>query len=211
MAQFDLSASRRRMEDRVRRIKRAGEPCPHCSKDGRCSRLYIRCGDRTQFTSRENGRLLTIPHHCNYDPGSPGDHVLIVDDDARMREFCKSAFSLFLKYDQARIITARSVREAIDVIRQGKFYNRHCGLVISDIVMPGATGYDLVDELYYRNFNTEVLLMKAQGDELPPPEGYAGNAEVFPGAPFVSAILDKPFHSDRLVAEVRRLRFGRLI
>jgi CheY-like chemotaxis protein len=208
---LNTSDIRRRMEDNVRRRKRARLPCPHCTDDRQCSRLYIRCGERSQFSVRETAREQHYLHHCNYVPGAGGDHVLIVDDDERMQGFCRSAFSLFLDYDSEKIVTAGSAGEAFEELRRSKMEGRRLGLLISDIAMPHRTGFDLVNELYYRNYDIEILLMKDEREEIAAPQGYTGGIEVLPGRPFVSSVLTKPFHSDKLVDAVRRLRFGRLL
>lgn len=208
---LDMSESRRRMEDRVRRAKRRRLPCPFRSESGQCTKRFIRCGERSQFSMRETGRQQRLPHRCNYYPQIRGDHVLLVDDDPRMRQFCAQSLALFLDYDDEKILTAGAAFEAIDIIKKSKLSGRYCGLVISDIVMPRSSGYDLVNELYYRNFDTEVLLMKARDERADPPEGYMGNVEILPHRPFVGGTLSKPFHSNELISAISKLRFSRLL
>ena len=80
--------------------------------------------------------------------------------------------------------------------------------MITDIIMPGRTGYDLVNELYSRNFDCEIVLMKEERETVDLPSDYRGREEILPNQPFVSGILVKPFHSDKLILEVKNLRFG---
>jgi CheY-like chemotaxis protein len=199
---------RRRMEDRVRRSKRAGLECPFKDDKGQCTMLFIRCGDRLQFSQRETGSERRFFHKCTYDWRNRGDHVLIVDDDRNMRDFCKSTFALFMHYDEAKITTAGSVDEAIDVLARSKVDGKRYSLIITDILMPDRTGYDLVNELYARNFEVEIVLMKEEHEMVGQPADYKGDAEVLPNRPFVSGILIKPFHSEKLILEVKKLRFG---
>jgi CheY-like chemotaxis protein len=207
-SRIDRSNIRRKMEDRVRRSKRAGSACPYRDKNGQCTALFIRCGDRLQFSMRETGSERRYFHRCTWDWRNRGGNVLIVDDDEKMRDFCASSFSLFMNIDESRIATASSVDRAIDLIMRSKINGKKFGLVIADILMPGRTGYDLVNELYDRNFEVEIVLMKEERDAVSVPSGYRGTVEVLPNRPFVSGILIKPFHSDTLVMEVQKLRFG---
>jgi CheY-like chemotaxis protein len=208
MSKFDRADLRRKMEDRVRRSKRAGSECPFKDDQGQCTALFIRCGDRLQFSMRESGSERTFLHRCLYDWRLRGDRVLIVDDEEKMRNFCSSAFALFLHIDESRISTAPSVDRAIDLLMRSKIEGRKFGLVITDILMPGKSGYDLVNELYDRNFDVEIVLMKEEHEAVRFPQEYRGNAEVLPNRPFVSGILIKPFHSETLVLEVKKLRFN---
>jgi CheY-like chemotaxis protein len=207
-SRIDHSDLRRKMEDRVRRSKRAGSECPFKNENGQCSALFIRCGDRLQFSMRETGSERRYLHRCSWDWRNRGGKVLIVDDDEKMRDFCASSFSLFMHIDESGIVTASSVDRAIDALMRSKIDGNKFGLVITDILMPGRTGYDLVNELYERNFEVEIVLMKEEHDSVRVPSEYRGALEVLPNRPFVSGILIKPFHSDALVMEVEKLRFG---
>ena len=205
---FDAASLRRRMEDRVRRSKRAGSECPFRDECGQCSMLFIRCGDRLQFSMRETGSERRFFHKCTYDWRNRGEYILIVDDDMTMQEFCKASFALFLDYDKTKIITTGSVDQAIDILARSKVEGKKCGLVISDIVMPGKNGYDLVNELYGRNFEVEIVLMREPHEVLPEPADYKGTTEVLPNLPYVSCTLLKSFHSETLIREVQKLRVG---
>jgi len=205
---LDVSEVRRKMENHVRIAKRAGKGCPFFDAERGCTRISIRCGDRVQYSNREDVRQITRKHGCAYIPGARQGNVLIVDDNPEMREFCKSSFALFLDYDVSRIFTAGSVEHAIDLCMQSKIDGFGFGLVIIDIDMPGINGYKLVDELYYRNYNTEILLMRSEFTLLKPHAGYTGTLEIVPGSPFVSGVLKKPFHSAKLVETLKNLDFG---
>ncbi|MBD3314568.1 MAG: response regulator [Chitinivibrionales bacterium] len=208
-SRLDASLSRRRMEDRVRRSKRVRSPCPFVTSEKLCSKPFIRCGDRLQYSVRESAVQRSRMHHCTYDPARRGGKVLIVDDDPQMRDFCRSSFSLFLHYEAGKVLTAGSVGEAIEIMRRSKVAGDRIGLVITDLVMPDQSGYDLVDELYYRNFDVEVLVMSDENEHPIAPSDYKGNTEILPNLPFVGGRLTKPFHSQRLINTIRRLEFSR--
>jgi len=204
---FDRTSIRERLENVVRKLRKRHLPCQFCNAKRQCTRLDIRCGDRTQFSSRETDRQVNLAHHCNYYPQVYGNHVLIVDDNETIREFCKSTFALFLDYDIEKIITAASAEEAFEYLNRGKIEGHHFGLVIIDIMMPHMSGYELVNELYERNYNLEILLIKEAHDEYNPPEHFKGDWEIIPGVSFVSGVLDKPFHSEQLISVVKKLQF----
>lgn len=205
---LDLAQFRRRMEDRVRRSKRAGSECQFKDADGQCTMLFIRCGDRLQYSMRESGDERRFYHKCTYDWHNKGAYVLIVDDDRNMRDFCKASFQLFMNHDAEKVLTASSFLNAIDILARSKVEGKKIGLVITDIMMPGRSGYDLVNELYDRNFELEIVLMREEHESLAEPPGYKGSAEILPNLPFVSGTLIKPFHSDTLMHEVKKLKFG---
>lgn len=205
---LDTKQFRKRLEDRVRRSKRAGSECQFKDADGQCTVLFIRCGDRLQYSMRESGNERRFYHKCTYDWRNRGAYVLIVDDDRNMCDFCKSSFQIFMHYDADKVLTASSCLHAIEILARSKIEGKKIGLVIADIMMPGRSGYDLVNELYDRNFELEIVLMRAENELLPEPADYKGSAEILPNLPFVSGTLIKPFHSETLVLEVKRLKFG---
>jgi CheY-like chemotaxis protein len=194
------------MEDMVRRTKRSSAPCPHCGADNLCSKLTIRCGERMQYSTRETPDQRHKPHRCNYDPKQTGSCVLVVDDDRSVRDFLRNSFVLFLGYDDSKIHMASSAQEAITLLNRCKLDNKRCGLVVCDIALAPATGFDLVNEIFYRNYNTNVILMKEKSDRVSKPAPYAGDAEIVPGESLVRAEIEKPFHSEEFVRIVRSIR-----
>ncbi|MBD3319594.1 MAG: response regulator [Chitinivibrionales bacterium] len=199
---------RRQMESRVRAAKREGAPCPHTLQNGTCSALFIRCGDRAQYAVGESVGQRKLPHKCLYRPGKRGDYILVVDDDRAVREFCKNSFELFFEYESDKIIPLDNGYKAIDTINRFKMTNRQCGLVVADIDIPGINGYDLVNELYNRNINAEIILMKDKEDHIPKPSDYAGDREIVPDHTFVAQTLKKPFHSAAFVDTIRSMDLG---
>jgi PAS domain S-box-containing protein len=67
-----------------------------------------------------------------------GFHVLVVDDDADTRDF----LAALLEQHRAQVATAPSAREAIDVLQ-----HLTPDVLVSDIGMPGADGYMLIQEV----------------------------------------------------------------
>lgn len=202
--------AKRQIENEVRRLKKLKRACPYCRYEGTCTATYIRCGDRQQYSTPESRHQRRMPHRCRYVPQNQGRYVVIVDDDSVVREFCRNSLLLFFRYNGDRIITSNSADSALDLFNRFKIDDRRCVLCIIDVNMPGMNGYELVDELYYRNYDVEVILMQENPERIPKPEGYAGDNEVIPGRAFVRKAITKPFHSADFVQEIRKLGLAAL-
>lgn len=196
---------RTQMEAQVRKAKKAGLQCPHLGRDRQCTATYIRCGDRHQFALRETPRDRGKPHACRYQAGRLGEYVLIADDDRSTREFCKNTFEIFFNYDPEKVLTAGSGKESLDILQHCKVNDLRCGLVVVDSDMPGMSGFELINELYDRNHNVEVLLLQDRAVRAPRPDNYAGDREILPHERFVGQVLRKPFHSEAFIEKIRTL------
>ena len=207
-SRLSLLESRRNMEKIVRMIKRQRGECPYIGEEGQCTKVFIRCGERAQFSLRETLAQQATPHPCRYTPMFRADGVLIVDADSRVREFCKQSLALFLGQVAGDIVATDSPAEAIELVNRSKLSGRSFGLAIVDASLPENEGYGLVNELFRRNHNIVVVLTAAEGRSTPkPPEDYAGDIELAPREKFVGAVLKKPFHSDELLSVLKRLHF----
>lgn len=196
--------TRQQMEDHVRKLKWDHRACVHCNSKGFCSRVYIRCGDRAQYAARESKKQQILPHHCRYVPGRHGTMALIVDHDEHFREFFRNSLVLFLQKSKVDVAVASSTDEALSVLTQCKIEGRRCGLVISEIGTAPRNGFSLANELYDRNFSTQVLLTRAKNDPKDPPSDYKGEVEIVPGRKLVRGILPKPVHSEVLIQELKK-------
>jgi CheY-like chemotaxis protein len=190
---------RRALENEIRRAKRAGIPCPRCTPDGFCGAVYLRCGNRQQHAIPETPEQRRLPHRCRYLPDNPGKCVLIVDDDPTIRDFCRSSLEIFFSWPAAFIFSASSATEALEITNAFKVEDRQCRMCIIDIDMTGLSGWELVNQLYVRNCDIEIIVLRNRIIRTPRPALYAGDIEVLPGHPFVSAALEKPFSSDDFI------------
>jgi len=77
--------------------------------------------------------------------------ILAVDDEADSREYLER----LLAEQGAEIVSVGSAQEAIDVLSDG---SARFNLLVSDIGMPGSTGYDLIDTVRRRLKVTESEL-----------------------------------------------------
>lgn len=80
--------------------------------------------------------------------------LLIVDDEAHIRRVLQVAF----EKDKLKVATAEDVPSALAQLESAEF---HC--VITDVTMPGRTGYELLDEIQARTPHTPVIIMTAFG------------------------------------------------
>ena len=182
----------------MRHVKALNQACPYKNDHAMCSVPYVRCGERHQFATRESHRQQTMPHMCMYRPGNSGDYFVVADNDRRVRDFVKNALELFLNIDESRIVTLDSAQKAIDTLNQFKIQNKRVRLLIVDENMPGMNGFELVNELYSRNHNVQILLMHDPARAVNKPRDYAGDRYIAPRRRVVNRTLLKPIHSDTL-------------
>src|SRR4051812_44292382 len=115
-------------------------------------------------------------------PDSP--HILVVDDDARLRELLRK----FLSDRGFRVTTAAHSAEA-----EAKLGSMEFDLLVLDVMMPGESGVDLTRRL--RQTGTVPTLLPPARAE--PPDRIAGLSS---GA---DACLPKPFEPDELLLRIR--------
>jgi two-component system response regulator PilR (NtrC family) len=84
-------------------------------------------------------------------PGAPGS-VLIVDDEAGMREI----LSIILSREGYDVETARSVREALELLRARAF-----DVTLTDLRMPGQGGIDLLRHIKSADADALVIIITA--------------------------------------------------
>ena len=86
----------------------------------------------------------------NFSQPSDTIQILIAEDDDSFREMIQD----FLKTPQRTIFSFKNGQEAIQALRQGRF-----DLVISDLMMPGADGMEVLREAKERNPDSVVILV----------------------------------------------------
>tara|TARA_B100002051_G_C16730079_1_gene637718 strand:- start:2003 stop:2713 length:711 start_codon:yes stop_codon:yes gene_type:complete len=114
------------------------------------------------------------------------DHLLIVDDDKRIRELIKD----YLLDDSFYISTASSAVEA-----RMKIENFVYSLIILDITMPGEDGLSLTKSIRNNN-NVPILLLTARGDPQDRILGFESGADDY---------LAKPFEPRELLLRVKSI------
>lgn len=116
----------------------------------------------------------------------PDAHVLVVDDDARIRGLlqkflARSGFWVSVARDAAH---ARRLLEGLDF-----------DLIVLDVMMPGETGLELTESLR-ETLNTPILLLTARGDAEDRIKGLEAGADDY---------LPKPFEPRELLLRINAI------
>lgn len=118
-------------------------------------------------------------------------HILVVDDDTRLRDLLKS----FLSRNDFRVTVAGNAAEARERLAALDF-----DLLVLDVMMPGQTGLDFAAELR-RTDDVPILMLTARGE---PKDRIAGLETG------VDDYLSKPFEPRELLLRIQSvLRRGR--
>lgn len=212
IGQSGESDERRRLlvEHDIRIAKRQGLPCPY-AHEGQCINLRVRCGERQQLAERETPATQRLPHACLYQhrPGVDDYTILVVEDNPLSREVAVE-YLTSLGIARARIELAGNVSEARAALMRGKQEGRVFCLVVSDVHLGDAKGYDLVDHLVERNFNSRILLTSSEAYGDSAGDTYLGDHEITEGDKVVSGFLPKPFTMRDLHAALKSVE-ARLI
>ncbi len=125
------------------------------------------------------------------DASSDKPHILVVDDDNRLRELLKS----FLSRNGFRVTSAGNAGEARQRLESLDF-----DLIVLDVMMPGETGLDFAGALR-KTGDVPILMLTAMGD---PKDRIAGLEKG------VDDYLGKPFEPRELLLRIQSvLRRGR--
>lgn len=84
--------------------------------------------------------------------------LLIVDDEETIRFSLSQAF-ITAKEDYS-IVVASSGKEALEKISRNNF-----DLIITDIMMPGMSGFEMIEQVRKNKLDTPVIVITAYGDE----------------------------------------------
>jgi len=120
------------------------------------------------------------------------ERILVVEDDDAVRRMTR----VFLEIRGYSVIEARNAADAIQLVES---YHETIHLVLTDVVMPGMKGRELVDRLAKLRSNLKVLYMSAYSED------DAINIGILsPG----TAFIEKPFSPDELAVKVRDVLSG---
>ena len=101
-------------------------------------------------------------------------HVLVVDDDDRIRELVKQ----YLEENNFLVTSAKNALDAKKKLEILKF-----DILILDIMMPGESGLSLTKEIK-KNNSTPIILLTAKGDTQDRIKGLELGADDYLGKPF---------------------------
>ena len=101
-------------------------------------------------------------------------HILIVDDDDRIRELVKQ----YLNDNDYLVTTAKSAEDAKEKVNIIKF-----DIIVLDIMMPGKSGLEFTNE-NKKKINTPIILLTAKGEVNDRIKGLETGADDYLGKPF---------------------------
>ncbi len=115
-----------------------------------------------------------------------GGHILVVDDDDRIRDLVKQ----YLSENNFLITTAKNSEEAKEKISIIKF-----DLIVLDIMMPGKTGLEFTLENKDK-INTPIILLTAKSEATERIKGLEVGADDY---------LPKPFEPKELILRIKNI------
>jgi len=127
-------------------------------------------------------------------------HILIVDDDDRIRELIKQ----YLNDNKFIVSTADNAKKAKELIDQFSF-----DLAVFDVMMPGQDGFELTKEIK-KKLNLPVVLLTAKGESENRIKGLELGADDYLGKPFEPRELllrIKNILSKSKTVDVKRVNF----
>ncbi len=113
-------------------------------------------------------------------------HILVVDDDDGIRLLVKK----YLNENKYLVTTADSAEDASEKVKIIKF-----DLIILDIMMPGKSGLEFIEE-YLNILNTPIILLTAKGQSNERVEGLEIGADDY---------LPKPFEPKELLLRIKNI------
>ena len=113
-------------------------------------------------------------------------HILVVDDDDGIRELVKQ----FLNKNDYLVTTAKSSEDALEKVNIIKF-----DLIVLDIMMPGKSGLEFIQE-NQKKLETPIILLTAKGETSERVEGLEIGADDY---------LAKPFEPKELILRIKNI------
>ena len=113
-------------------------------------------------------------------------HILVVDDDDGIRSLVKK----YLNENNYLVTTANSAEDAIEKIKIIQF-----DLIILDIMMPGKSGLEFIQE-NQKKLETPIILLTAKGETNERVEGLEIGADDY---------LAKPFEPKELILRIQNI------
>lgn len=137
-------------------------------------------------------RVQEVPEPLGLPPPTPGslvgsETILLVEDEASLRELARE----FLEPNGYRLLEAKDGLEAVEI---AEHYEGPIHLLLTDVVMPGLSGRQLVERLEPLHPHMKVIYMSGYTDD-----AIVNHGGLTPG----TAFIEKPFMRDTLLRKVR--------
>ncbi|MCP4580765.1 MAG: response regulator [candidate division Zixibacteria bacterium] len=113
--------------------------------------------------------------------------ILIVDDEPEILKILRNAFEI----ERFKVITASSAEQALEILRENKVH-----AVVSDILLPGITGIDLLVEVKQQFEHIPVILITGYAGQFSPDHAMSAGADGY---------FKKPFKNLELVRTLRQV------
>ncbi|CCD99898.1 response regulator transcription factor [Bradyrhizobium sp. STM 3809] len=118
--------------------------------------------------------IAAIAPHPPQTPADDAPHLLLVDDDRRIRDL----LSRFLRGEGYRVTTAASASDA-----RAKLTGLHFDLLILDVMMPGESGFDLARSIRTQS-SVPIVMLTARSEPESRIEGLQLGADDYVAKPF---------------------------
>ncbi|MGJ4882314.1 MULTISPECIES: response regulator transcription factor [unclassified Bradyrhizobium] len=118
--------------------------------------------------------IAAIAPHPPQTPADDAPHLLLVDDDRRIRDL----LSRFLRGEGYRVTTAASASDA-----RAKLTGLHFDLLILDVMMPGESGFDLARFIRTQS-SVPIVMLTARAEPESRIEGLQLGADDYVAKPF---------------------------
>ena len=119
--------------------------------------------------------------------------LLVVDDELDVKDMFLQRFRKEIKAGKISLVFAHSGEEAVDLLSQ--IQPMDVVLILSDINMPGLTGFDLLKIVKEKLPNLKVFMVSAYGDALNMDKARAFGADDFIEKPVNFQILEEKIFS----------------
>ncbi len=135
---------------------------------------------------------VAVVEHAPYQRSPKGETILVVEDEAALREVAKRIFAR----NGYHVITAASGPEAIEIVRG---YQGDIHLLVTDVVMPHMLGKEVAEEILAIKPDIEVLFISGYARRVLTSQGMLD-----PGV----ALVEKPFSEADLMDKAARVLNG---
>lgn len=113
--------------------------------------------------------------------------ILVAEDEKMMLK----AIAFKLQKEGYEVTTADDGKQAMELLKTGEY-----DLMVSDIMMPFASGLELVTEIKQLNLKTKTLLLSALGQENTVIKAFSLGADDY---------MTKPFSPNELIVRIKKL------
>jgi DNA-binding response OmpR family regulator len=113
--------------------------------------------------------------------------ILVAEDEKMMLK----AISFKLQKEGYEVVTAEDGRQALDLLQQ-----QHFDVVVTDIMMPFASGLEIVTSIREKSSAIKIILLSSLGQEATVVKAFSLGADDY---------MTKPFSPNELIVRVKKL------